>query len=54
MELTEDQGIENYGKQYLICTQKTLLSYEYEFTSVSCGDNVMKRKHELSRNNEKK
>ena len=26
-----------------------LLPYEYEFTCISCGFNVIKRKHELSK-----
>ena len=31
------------------CNRNTLLPYEYEFTCVSCGYNVIKRKHELSK-----
>ena len=47
MESTEDQKIEKYAKQRKHCTRKTLLPYEYEFTCISCGHNVIKRKSEL-------
>ena len=49
MELTEDQIIEKYAKKCLHCSRNTLLPYEYEFTCFSCGFNVNKRKHELSK-----
>ena len=49
MELTEDQKNEKYGKHCGHCNRNTLLSYEYELNCVSCGYNVIKRKHELSK-----
>ena len=49
MELTEDQTIEKYAKKCLHCSRNTLLPYEYEFTCITCGFNVNKRKHELSK-----
>ena len=49
MELTEDGIIQNYAKQCRHCKRNTLLPYEYEFTCFSCGYNVNKRKHELSK-----
>ena len=54
MELTEDQIIEKYGKNCLHCNRNTLLPYEYEWTCFSCGYNVNKRKHELSKIQRKK
>ena len=48
MELTEDI-IEKYGKHCGHCNRNTLLPYEYEWTCFSCGYNVNKRKHELSK-----
>ena len=49
MELTGDEIIEKNAKKYGHCKRNTLLPYEYEFTCVSCGFNVNKRKHELSK-----
>ena len=49
MELTEDEIIEKNGKHWGHCNWNTLLPYEYEFTYFSCGLNVNKRKHELSK-----
>ena len=49
MELTEDEIIQKYGKHCGHCKRYTLLTYEYEFTCFSCGYNVSKRKHELSK-----
>ena len=54
MELTEDEIMQNYGKQWRHCSRNTLLPYEYERICFSCGYNVNKRKHELSRINERK
>ena len=31
------------------CNRNTILPYENEFTGISCGYNVNKRKHELSK-----
>ena len=49
MELTEDEIIEKNAKKCLHCNRNTLVPYEYEFTCFSCGDNVIKRKNELSK-----
>ena len=54
MELTEDQIIEKYAKKCLHCNRNALLPYEYEFTCFSCGFNVNKRKHQLSKIQRKK
>ena len=34
--------------------KKTLLPYEYEFTCISCGNNVIKQKHEPTEMQQKK
>ena len=49
MEITEDEIIQKYAKNCGHCNRNTLLPYEYEFTCLSCGFNVIKRKHELSK-----
>ena len=49
MELTEDEIIEKYAKNCGHCNRNTLLPYEYEWSCFSCGYNVNKRKHELSK-----
>ena len=54
MELTEDEIIQKYGKHCRHCNRNTLLPYEYEFICFSCGFNVIKRKHELSKIQRKK
>ena len=54
MELSEDQIFEKYATKCLHCNRNTLLPYEYEFTCFSCGYNVNKRKHELSKIQRKK
>ena len=54
MELTEDQIIEKYGKHFGHCNRNTSLPYKYEFTCFSSGYNVNKRKHELSKIQQKK
>ena len=54
MELTEDEIIEKYGKKCLHCSRNTLLPYEYEWTCFSCGYNLLKRKHEISKIQRKK
>ena len=54
MELTEDEIIQKYGKFCGHCKRNTLLPYEYDYTCVSCGYNVNKRKHELSKIQRKK
>ena len=54
MNLSEDEIIEKYGKRCGHCNRNTLLPYEYEFICLSCGFNVIKRKHELSKVQRKK
>ena len=54
MELTEDEIIQKYGKKCGHFNRKTLLPYENDFTCFSCGYNVIKRKHELSKIQRKK
>ena len=54
MELTEDENIQKHAKRCRHCKRNTLLPYEYEFTSIVCGYNVNKRKHELSKIQRKK
>ena len=54
MELTEDEIAEKYGKLGGHCNRKTLLPYKDDFTCKSCGFNVIKRKHELSKIQRKK
>ena len=49
MELTEDEIIQKYAGQCRHCNRNTLLPYEYEYTCFSCGYNVNKRKHDLSK-----
>ena len=54
MELTEDEKIIKHAKKCGQCNRNTLLPYENEFTCISCGYNVIKRKHELSKLQRKK
>ena len=49
MELTEDENLKNYGKKCGRSNQNMLLPYEFERTCVSCGYNVIKRKHDFSK-----
>ena len=54
MSLTKDENIQKYGKNCGHCNRLTLLPYDYEFTRVSCGYNVIKRRHKLSKKQRKK
>ena len=54
MELTENEIIEKHAKICGHCNRNTLLPYECEFTCFSCGFNINKRKHELSKMRRKK
>ena len=54
MELTEDEIIQKNAKKCGHCNRNTSLPYEYNFTCFSCGLNVNKRKHELSKTQRKK
>ena len=49
MQLSEDETIEKYAKRCDRCNKKTLPPYEYEWTCISSGYNVIKRKHELTK-----
>ena len=53
MELTENEIKQKYAEQCLHCSRNTLLPYEHEFTCVSCGYNIIKRKNELSKTQRK-
>ena len=52
--LSEDEIIEKYAKNCGHCNRNTLLPYKCEWTCFSCGYNVNKRKHELSKIQRKK
>ena len=54
MELPEDEITQKYAKQCRRCKRNALLPYEYEWTCISCGYNVIKRKHELYKMQRKK
>ena len=49
MNLSEGQIIVKNAKNCRHCNRNTLLPYKYGFTCFSCGYNVIKRKHELSK-----
>ena len=49
MDLTEDEIIQKHGERCGHCNRNTLLPYGFEHTCFSCGYNVNKRKHELSK-----
>ena len=54
MELTEDEIVQKYGKNCGHCNLNILLPYEEELTFFSCGYNVNKQKHRLSKIQRKK
>ena len=54
MEIPKDEFIQKYSKRCGHCKRNTLLPYEYEGSCLSCGFNVNKRKHELSKTQRKK
>ena len=54
MDLTADEIIEKYEQQCGHWNRNTLLQYSYEWSCVSCGYNVIKRKHEHSKTQRKK
>ena len=54
MELTEEETNEKDSKQCGHCNRKTLLQYEKEWSCISCGYNVIKRKHEFPKIQRKK
>ena len=49
MELKEDKIFEKHGKHCGHCNRNTLLPYENEWTCISCGFNLKKRKHKLTK-----
>ena len=54
MELTEVEFIQKHAKRCGHCNRNTLLPSDYEFTCWSCGFNVNKTKHQLSKFQRKK
>ena len=54
MNMSEDEIIEKYAKQCGHCNLNTLLPYEEEITCFSCGYNVIRRKHQLSKRQRKR
>ena len=54
MELTDDEIIKNYAKQCRHCNRNTLLPWENDFTCISCGYNIIRQNHELSKIQRKK
>ena len=49
MELIEDQIFENYAKQCKHCTRNFLSPYEYDYSCVARGFNVVKTKNEFKK-----
>ena len=54
MEITQGESFKNYAKKCGHCSRNTLLPNEYEFTCFSCGYNVIRQKHKLSKKQRKK
>ena len=54
MQLTDDENVKKHGTLCKHCNRKTLLPYEIEWICISCGCNVIKRKHELFKTSRKK
>ena len=54
MELTDDEIIQKYAENCGHCNRNMLLPYEHEWTCISCGFNINKHKHELSKIQRKK
>ena len=54
MNLSEDEIIQKYAKNCGHCNRNMILPYEYEWTCISCGFNINKHKHELSKIQRKK
>ena len=50
MEITEDENVQVIVEKCRHCFPKTLIPKEYEFTCIAYDYNVMKPKHELSKN----
>ena len=54
MELSENKTELKNAKRCGHCNRNILLPYEYEFTCLTCGYIVIKRKNELSKIQRKK
>ena len=54
MELTKDEIIQKHGNQCKHCSIDNFLPYEYEYTCIPCGHNIIKRKSELTKISRKK
>ena len=54
MELSEDELIGKYGKKCGLCNRNNFLPYEHKFSFISCGYNVNRKKHKLSKIQRKK
>ena len=54
MELTENEILQKNGKLCKNCNRNTLLPYEYEFTCIGFGFNLIKRNMNLPKFNVKK
>ena len=50
MNLSEEEIFKKYAKNCGHCNRNILLPYENDNKCFSCGYNVIKRKHELSKN----
>ena len=49
MELTEDEILQKYAKQCPSCNRNGLLPYAYEWIYIFCNYNIIKQKHELTK-----
>ena len=54
MNLSEDKIFKKYAEQCNHCLRNTLLPYEYEWSCISCGFNLIKRKQELTKTQRKR
>ena len=54
MQLSEDEIVQKYAKRCGLCNRNTLLPCEFEWTCVSCGFSLIKRKHEFSKTQREK
>ena len=49
MTSSEDEDLEKHGKKCGDCNRDTLLPYEFDWTFNSCGFNLIKREHQLTK-----
>ena len=49
MQLTEDEILKKYAKPFGHSNRNSLLPYEFEWTCISCGFNLIERKRELTK-----